>query len=318
MRILYILGDNGSGVEQVGWTFLGMLYKIGCKVDLVYTQGIDVINQYMEKSKDYDYVIGNDFPEKKMKYLALPKNFVNFRHSYETYNDTDIFLCKSLIDTNDRLFYYPFKQLELNVNKPLLNNFVGRLIPSKFPDGIMTSYFDDVCIDVACINGKKSEFVNKPFLQEVLFNSPSPLIYTLMKSTSYNINPTVSECFGLVFGESICNGCIPLTWSDFIDNSIWRKCCIKIENKDHFVDILNNRRHYFVEYLENFSYYRAFFNLQKSEYLLKNIFNIHSVEWKTPVKVLHGQVNRLYLLNASYVDSIDIIIAEGKGYACTI
>ena len=243
MKILYIMGDCGSGVEQIGYVYALLLKKLGHTVPLAITQYMQDFEDLNRILTNYDCVVFNEPNENCIKImkdsLKTIKNFqiVHSKIAKETPLNTvclslNYYLLNKINEKNNIIFpiTYPFAfKKDASFNSRILYNtiFVGRYNRDKFSpilrDLMKKGNFK---IDFGIISKKQDDEdsdINN-VITEMRNNLTIDLIYEQLKYSKYLILPSTTECLSLVVGEAMVNGCIPVVLeSKFVEHEQFGK-----------------------------------------------------------------------------------------------
>lgn len=220
-KIMYWMGDNQSGVEQIGHIFAMLLTKLGHDVSVFMTQDVNTEKELGKKAKDFDVIVYNEgYPHvfNRMNPKCNAKEF-NICHGIPPKTPLNIVhLCLNgplamHHQTTANLMVpipYPFfnrTTLGFKENPKQICLYVGRFNEYKFPSVIRKQLKEKNVPITAVISGKEDVPVSdRDLFTTIHRNFPICKVHEMMQDSMILLVPSVSECLSLVTGEGLALG----------------------------------------------------------------------------------------------------------------
>lgn len=222
MRILYWQPNCGSGIEQIGYVFAWMLYRLGHTVDVFVTQDVKTQKQTSKYAQQYDALVLNE-PHKDIFNRMQAHTFKNTWAIIHANPDVapKYVKCLSLnypyhawFNKNANLLFplnYPFAYnrniYKCNTGKRTYKRgFIGRFIPEKFDPAfceLLKQTNEKLDYIVTDTPECAKDYAVEVFSSSILINK----IYDMLYNTELLIHPSTQECINLVAGEALTCGC---------------------------------------------------------------------------------------------------------------
>jgi len=228
-KILFLNGDCGSGIEQIGYVYAGMLTLLGHHVDMYLTQDVATQKSLAGRAKDYDIRIVNEphdgvipriDPTGEYRWCAIVHSHANIPRHWIAYHMNYAHSVSSAPIVSGMFpIIYPFvmsdDQLTPTEKRPLKYLFVGRFNDRKFLPWVRdTLKKRNFQFDVGSIHGGIDSVPQEDrcLFKELKENLPIQHVYELYRQAQYLIMPSDTECLSLIVGEALANGCTPLVY----------------------------------------------------------------------------------------------------------
>ncbi|MFA6896587.1 MAG: hypothetical protein WC242_05325 [Candidatus Paceibacterota bacterium] len=229
MKILFHNPPLGSGHEQIGYVFVLLLKKLGHSIDFWNTSNAclqeDVISKTID---DYDFVVLNLGDQDKKAFdriLKVEKKHIyviqhtleHIAHFVKTISLNYPNHAKFAFGTQNIGIVFPvtypyFYNQKIKAYKQKKYRFVylGRWNDHKFDQKVWKFMLENkIYLDMAYINCLENNNYNK-IVKKVKFNQSADKVFGLLANSEYLLLPSKSECIGLVIGEALVAGCIPI------------------------------------------------------------------------------------------------------------
>lgn len=228
MRITFWQPDCGSGIEQIGYVFAWLLYRLGHVVNVVVTQDVSTqkrVSTITDADEDTVLVLNEPHAAVFDRIGAIKyKKCYSIVHSNP--NETPLYArCLSLnypLHSNHNnkaniLFpvSYPFAykpDIKFLPDSERIYNmgFIGRFIDSKFDSALKKIMIEKGFKLDYIVTDNPDEAL--PYAEQVFRSDMSTgEIYDLLSKTKVLLHPSTQECINLVAGEALTCGCTVIT-----------------------------------------------------------------------------------------------------------
>jgi len=290
MKILYIMGDCSSGVEQIGYVYLLLLKKLGHTIDLVVSQDMNALAKFQTAFKNYNAVVFNEPNPNHLALFNIPPSTQTY---YIVHSDTPINASLSAVSlcinypyhakiTRATNLAYPipypfaFKAIERgHTDRQYKRGFIGRYIPPKFNPKVAEAIKHDP-LDY-CFTTIEYSGLEIP-AKSITRDASTLEVYEQLLETKFLILPSTTECFSLVVGEALVNGCIPIVLeSEYLEHEQFRHC-IMTRTVEEFIDAYFNSEFSQTKSNEALEWSNEMFSMPRCLYALEQFFGHNGTE----------------------------------------